>query len=78
MTSPVVLRDCVALILWQCTHGSLNGVGLPVTFAGLVAGQIGVYQISVTVPRSTPLGLSVPLTITQGGQSQTVKVRVVN
>jgi len=57
---------------------TLNGVGLPVTFAGLAAGQIGVYQISVTVPSSVPLGLSVPLTITQGGQSQTVNVRVVN
>jgi uncharacterized protein (TIGR03437 family) len=57
---------------------TLNGVGLPVTFAGLASGQIGVYQISVTVPGSVPLGLSVPLTITQGGQSQTVNVRVVN
>jgi uncharacterized protein (TIGR03437 family) len=57
---------------------SLNGVGLPVTFAGLASGQIGVYQISVTVPSSVALGLSVPLTITQGGQSQTVNVRVVN
>jgi uncharacterized protein (TIGR03437 family) len=49
-----------------------------VTFAGLASGQIGVYQISVTVPSSVALGLSVPLTITQGGQSQTVNVRVVN
>jgi uncharacterized protein (TIGR03437 family) len=57
---------------------TLNGVGLPVTFAGLASGQIGVYQISVTVPSSVQLGLSVPLTITQGGQSQTVNVRVVN
>jgi uncharacterized protein (TIGR03437 family) len=57
---------------------TLGGVGLPVTFAGLAPGQIGVYQISVTVPSSVQLGLSVPLTITQGGQSQTVNVRVVN
>jgi len=57
---------------------TLNGVGLPVTFAGLESGQIGVYEISVTVPSSVPLGLSVPLTITQGGHSQTVNVRVVN
>jgi uncharacterized protein (TIGR03437 family) len=83
LTSPVVAAGTVspsnplATAVPQPTV-TLNGVGLPVTFAGLVAGQIGVYQISVTVPRSTPLGLSVPLTITQGGQSQTVKVRVVN
>jgi uncharacterized protein (TIGR03437 family) len=57
---------------------SLGGVGLPVEFAGLVPGEIGVYEITVTVPRWTPLGLSVPLTITQGGVSQTVMVRVVN
>jgi uncharacterized protein (TIGR03437 family) len=57
---------------------TLNGTGLPVTFAGLAPGQIGVFQITVTVPSSTPLGLSVPLTITQAGQSQTVNVRVVN
>ena len=56
----------------------LNGVSLPITFAGLVPGQIGVYEIKVTVPAFTPLGLSVPLTITQGGLSQTVNVRVVN
>ena len=57
---------------------TLGGTGLPVTFAGLAPGQIGVFQISVTVPSSTPLGLSMPLTITQAGQSQTVNVRVVN
>ena len=57
---------------------TLGGIALPVTFAGLASGQIGVFQISVTVPSSTPLGLSLPLTIKQGGQSQTVNVRVVN
>jgi uncharacterized protein (TIGR03437 family) len=57
---------------------TLDGVGLPVTFAGLASGQIGVYEISVTVPSNAPIGLSEQLTITQGGQSQTVNVRVVN
>ena len=57
---------------------TLNGVALPVTFAGLVPGQIGVYEIQVNVPTYTPQGLSVPLTITQNGQSQTVNVRVVH
>jgi uncharacterized protein (TIGR03437 family) len=83
LTSPVVPAGSVspsnplATAVVQPTV-TLNGVGLPVTFAGLASGQIGVYQISVTVPSSAPLGLSVPLTITQGGQSQTVNVRVVN
>ncbi len=57
---------------------TLSGVALPVTFAGLVPGQIGVYEIKVNVPSYTPQGLSVPLIITQSGQSQTVNVRVVH
>ena len=83
LTSPVVAAGTVspsnplATVVAQPTV-TLNGVGLPVTFAGLASGQIGVYQISFTVPSSVALGLSVPLTITQGGQSQTVNVRVVN
>jgi len=83
LTSPVVPAGTVspskplATAVAQPTV-TLNGVGLPVTFAGLASGQIGVYQISVTVPGNAQLGLSVPLTITQGGQSQTVNVRVVN
>jgi len=83
LTSPVVPAGTVspsnplATAALQPTV-TLSGVGLPVTFAGLASGQIGVYQISVNVPSSVPLGLSVPLTITQGGQSQTVNVRVVN
>jgi uncharacterized protein (TIGR03437 family) len=83
LTSPVVAAGAVApsnplaTTVVQPTV-TLNGVGLPVTFAGLESGQIGVYQITVNVPSSVALGLSVPLTITQGGQSQTVNVRVVN
>ncbi len=82
-TSPVVPAGAVSpsnplAAALQQPKVTLNGVGLPVTFAGLASGQIGVYQISVTVPSSVALGLSEPLTITQGGQSQTVNVRVVN
>ncbi len=47
---------------------TLNGVALPMTFAGLVPGQIGVYEIQVNVPTYTPQGLSVPLIITQNGR----------
>jgi uncharacterized protein (TIGR03437 family) len=83
LTSPPVAAGAVsppsplATVVAQPTV-TLNGVGLPVSFAGLVAGQIGVYEITVTVPSSAPLGLSEPLTITQGKHSQTVNVRVVN
>ena len=83
ITSPVVPAGTVsptnplAAAVLQPTV-TLNGVSLPVTFAGLAGGQIGVFKISVTVPSSVGLGLSVPLVITQGGVSQTVNVRVVN
>jgi uncharacterized protein (TIGR03437 family) len=56
---------------------TLDGVNLPVTFAGLIPGQIGVYQINVSVPQGVTQGLSVPLTVAQGAASNTVNVRVV-
>jgi len=55
----------------------LGGVALDVQYAGLVPGAVGLYQINVTVPRSVPLGLSIPLVIAQGGSSTSLDVRVV-
>lgn len=55
----------------------LGGLSLPVSYAGLSPGQIGVYQINVSVPRNVPTGLTIPLTITQGGGVTSVAVRVV-
>lgn len=56
---------------------TLGNVGLPVVYAGLAPGQIGVYQINVQVPRWAPTGMSVPLTIRQGSHGTTLPVRVV-
>jgi uncharacterized protein (TIGR03437 family) len=56
---------------------TLNGVTLPVTFAGLIPGQIGVYQVNVNVPQGVTQGLSLPLTVAQGTAESTVSVRVV-
>jgi uncharacterized protein (TIGR03437 family) len=56
---------------------TLAGVTLPVTFAGLTPGQIGIYQINVNVPQGITQGLNIPLTVTQGAASSTVGVRVV-
>jgi uncharacterized protein (TIGR03437 family) len=58
---------------------TLGGVPLPILYSGLVPGQVGVYQINAIVPfRGIPLGFDVPLTISQGGTSTTLPVRVVN
>ncbi|MGI8743513.1 MAG: hypothetical protein ACR2NN_13275 [Bryobacteraceae bacterium] len=56
---------------------SLGGSNLPVIYAGLTPGEVGVYQINVKVPFNVPLGLSVPLLINEGGGSTSVPVRVV-
>jgi len=56
---------------------TLGGHTLPVTYAGLTPGLVGVNQINVQVPDHVPTGLSVPLAITQGGSSTSLPVRVV-
>jgi uncharacterized protein (TIGR03437 family) len=55
----------------------IGGSGCPVLFSGLVPGYVGLYVLNVSVPSSTPQGLSVPLTISAGGFSYSQNVRVV-
>jgi uncharacterized protein (TIGR03437 family) len=58
---------------------TLGGTQLPIEFAGLTPGSVGVYQINVVVPfKGVPTGFDIPLTISQGGASTAVPVRVVN
>jgi uncharacterized protein (TIGR03437 family) len=57
---------------------TLGGANLAVGYAGLAPGEVGVYQINVTVPASTPTGLGLPLVINQGGASITVSMRVIS
>ncbi|MEO8128202.1 MAG: hypothetical protein ABJF23_24210 [Bryobacteraceae bacterium] len=56
---------------------TVGGVPVSVEFAGLTPGQIGVYQINVRMNSRIPLGLSVPLVISQGAGSTSLQVRVV-
>jgi uncharacterized protein (TIGR03437 family) len=56
---------------------SIAGTGANLLDASLAPGVAGVYQVIVGIPTSAPLGLSVPLTVTAGGASQTVSVRLV-
>jgi uncharacterized protein (TIGR03437 family) len=64
-----------AIIVPQVT---LGGVALRIEYAGLVPGEIGVYQINATVPLKVPQGLSIPLVVNQGGNATALSVRVVN
>ena len=47
------------------------------SYAGLVPGEAGVYQINAAVPSFVPTGMSVLLVISQGSGSTTVYLRVV-
>ena len=57
---------------------TLGGIALPVSFAGLTPGQVGVYQINVAINRRVPSGISIPLVVTQAGNSTRANVRVVD
>jgi uncharacterized protein (TIGR03437 family) len=57
---------------------TLGGTALSVSYAGLVPGEVGLYQINASVPSGVSGGLSVPLVINQGEGSTTVLVRVVD
>jgi len=57
---------------------TLGGASLPVLYAGMAPGEVGVYQVDVYVPGGMPQGLQIPLQISQGGSTTTVNERVVN
>ncbi|MFB3775985.1 MAG: hypothetical protein ACE141_00205 [Bryobacteraceae bacterium] len=56
---------------------TLGGTEAAVQFAGLTPGLVGVYQINARAPDNAPAGLNVPLTISQGDNSTSIPVRVV-
>src|SRR5439155_2269768 len=55
---------------------TLDDVPLAVGYAGLVPGEVGVYQIDVTVGGGVKQGASAPLTIRQGEMATTLAVQV--
>jgi uncharacterized protein (TIGR03437 family) len=68
--------DPLALVLSIPTV-TLGDYPLPVLFAGLVPGQVGVYRIDVKIPDRLKGGWDVPLTIAAGTYATTLPVRVV-
>ncbi len=69
-SSPLAIVSAPAVV-------SLGGQPLEVIYAGLAPGLVGVYQVNAKVSGPAPAGLSVPLSISQGGMSTSVNVRVV-
>ena len=55
----------------------IGGVSAEIQYSGLTPGFVGLYQINFRLPGFVPLGLQVPLTISMGGNSTTVNVRIV-
>lgn len=64
-------------IATQVPTVTIGNTPLQIDFAGLVPGQIGVYQINATVPGSVTDAAQTPLTIKQGTISTAIPVRVV-
>ena len=56
---------------------TLGGVPLNVLYAGLVPGEVGVYQVNALVPPGVPEGMDIPLVVSQAGSSTALSVRVV-
>jgi uncharacterized protein (TIGR03437 family) len=56
---------------------TLGGIPLNIGDASLAPGWVGVYQINASIPNGVPEGLEVPLTISQGGASTSLNLRVV-
>jgi minor extracellular serine protease Vpr len=81
VTSPVNAGDASPgspLAATQTTPAiTIGGASIFTLWSGLAPGLVGIYQINAQVPfHHIPTGSSIPLTITQGGASTTVNVRV--
>ena len=81
-TSPAILEGTAspsdplasAIVAPEVT---LKDIPMNMSYAGLTPGEVGVYQINVTVPGGVEPG-AVPLTIRQGAMSTTLSVQVVD
>ena len=55
----------------------LNGKTLPVLFAGLTPGFVGLYQVNMSIPADTPPGIGLSLSIRQANStSNTLEVAI--
>jgi uncharacterized protein (TIGR03437 family) len=56
----------------------INGVSLPVEYARLSPGEVGVYEIKCKVPWTVAKGMNQTLTIGQGSYTTSLSVRVID
>lgn len=68
-TGAPAAADPVSLTNGGAVTVSIGGVPAPVSFSGLAPGFLGLYQVNVQVPSSSPTGPAVPLTIGVGGKT---------
>jgi uncharacterized protein (TIGR03437 family) len=75
-TGAAAPSDPLALVLTK-PNITLGGEPLSIQYAGLVPGQVGVYQINAFVPFWVKSGMQVPLELSVGTQKVSLLVRVV-
>lgn len=75
-TGAAAPSDPLALVLTKPSI-TLGGEPLSIQYAGLVPGQVGVYQINAFVPFWVKTGMEVPLELSAGTQKVSLNVRVV-
>jgi uncharacterized protein (TIGR03437 family) len=51
---------------------TLGGLPMSVLFAGLAPGYVGLYQLNVQVPSNAPIGDSIPMVLSIGGENSNV------
>jgi uncharacterized protein (TIGR03437 family) len=73
VTTPVTAGAATPLSpLAQVAAGltiTIGGTDIPVGFAGLTPGSVGLYQVNVTLPPGITTGNSVPIVLSTAGQS---------
>jgi uncharacterized protein (TIGR03437 family) len=62
-----VVRQGNLSVTAKAVIAKINGVDVPVAFAGLAPGFIGLYQLNLQIPANMPPGLDVTLSVQQGG-----------
>ncbi|MDQ6677374.1 MAG: hypothetical protein M3Z09_08775, partial [Acidobacteriota bacterium] len=72
-----VSRTAVLPITLTPVKAVLSGAELPVAYAGLTSGFLGLYQVNILIPQGIPPGLNLPLLLREAGQdSNSVQIAV--